>query len=156
MEVLNETRTSIYSNAVGIPIVAIAQGLTGLIGYVIFGVKEFILMGALTAVTSVIPVVGSAIIYVPLALYQLSTGETWQGVGILIWGAAAIGSVDNIVRFWLQKRMADTHPLITIFGVMIGIPLFGFLGVIFGPLLLSLFFLLVKIYVDEYGIADLG
>lgn len=154
-EVLSETRKSIYSNALGIPVVAVAQGLVGLIGYVIFGVDAFILMGALTAVASVIPVLGSAMIYIPLALFQLSTGETWDGIGIIIWGTAVIGSVDNIVRFWLQKRMADTHPLVTIFGVIIGIPLFGFLGVIFGPLLLSLFFLLVKIYVDEYGVAEL-
>lgn len=154
-EVLSETRRSIYSNAVGIPVVAVAQGLAGLIGYVIFGVEAFVLMGALTAVASVIPVIGSAMIYIPLALYQLSTGETWQGIGIIIWGTAVIGSVDNVVRFWLQKRMANTHPLVTIFGVMIGIPLFGFLGVIFGPLLLSLFFLLVKVYVDEYGVAEL-
>jgi predicted PurR-regulated permease PerM len=149
--VLKEIKQSIYGNAVGIPIVAIAQGLVGLIGYVIFGVKEFFFMGILTTVCSVIPVVGSMLIYLPLALFELSQGRNWQGIGIGIWGFAVIGSVDNIVRFWLAKKMNNVHPLITIFGVVIGVPLFGFLGVIFGPLLLSIFILLIKIYVDEFG-----
>jgi predicted PurR-regulated permease PerM len=149
--VLKEIKQSIYGNAIGIPIVAIAQGLVGMIGYAIFGVREFMLMGILTAVTSVIPIVGSMLIYIPLALYALSTGQTWQGLGIAAWGFLLIGTIDNVMRLYLQKKMNDVHPVITIFGVVIGIPLFGFLGVIFGPLLLSIFVLLVKIYVDEFG-----
>lgn len=148
---INEFRNLVYSNAIGIPIVALLQGLVGLIGYVIFGVDEFLLMGLLTAVCSVIPVVGSMIIYVPLGVYELALGHTWQGVAILIWGFAFIGSVDNIARFMIQKRIANVHPLITIFGVIMGINLFGFIGIIFGPLLLSMFTLLIKIYIDEFG-----
>lgn len=148
---INEFRNLVYSNAIGIPIVAILQGLVGLIGYLIFGVDEFLLMGLLTAVCSVIPVVGSMIIYVPLGVYELALGHTWQGVAILIWGFALIGSVDNIARFMIQKRIANVHPLITIFGVIMGINLFGFIGIIFGPLMLSMFTLLIKIYIDEFG-----
>jgi len=58
--------------------------------------------------------------------------------------------VDNLVRGLLQKKMADTHPLITIFGVVIGLSLFGFMGVIFGPLLLALFILCVEIFREDY------
>lgn len=67
-----------------------------------------------------------------------------------MWGFFAIGSVDNIARFVLQKRLADVHPLITILGVLMGIGLFGFLGIIFGPILISMFILLVRIYNDEF------
>jgi predicted PurR-regulated permease PerM len=148
---INEFRNLVYSNAIGIPIVALLQGLVGLIGYMIFGVDEFLLMGLLTAVCSVIPVVGSMIIYVPLGIYELALGHTWQGVAILVWGFALIGSVDNIARFMIQKRIANVHPLITIFGVIMGINLFGFIGIIFGPLMLSMFTLLIKIYIDEFG-----
>lgn len=148
---INEFRSLVYSNAIGIPIVALLQGLVGLIGYMIFGVDEFLLMGLLTAVCSVIPVVGSMIIYVPLGIYELALGHTWQGVAILVWGFALIGSVDNIARFMIQKRIANVHPLITIFGVIMGINLFGFIGIIFGPLMLSMFTLLIKIYIDEFG-----
>ncbi len=153
--ILKEMKQSIYGNAIGIPIVAIAQGFVGMIGYAIFGVDQFILMGILTAVCSVIPFVGSMLIYIPLALYDLSIGHTWQGIGIVFWGFLMVGSIDNVIRLYLQKKMNDVHPIITIFGVVIGLPLFGFLGVIFGPLLLSIFVSLIKIYIDEFGKADI-
>lgn len=149
--VIKEIKQVIYSNAVGIPIVAVVQGLAGMLGYFIFGSAEFLLMGVLTGICSVIPVVGSLLIWLPLAIYEMSQGRTWPGIGIVIWGLVVIGSVDNIARFMLQKRMSDTHPLITIFGVIIGVNLFGFLGVIFGPLMLSIFILLIKVYIDEFG-----
>jgi predicted PurR-regulated permease PerM len=152
--IINEAKSSIYGNAVGIPIVAIAQGVIGMIGYAIFGSREWFLLGLLTAITSVIPIIGAMIIYLPLGIYMLSIGNTWQGIGILIWGFLIIGSTDNIIRLYLQKQMNDVHPLITILGVTIGVPLFGFLGVIFGPLILSLFLILTKIYVDEFGKAN--
>jgi hypothetical protein len=66
------------------------------------------------------------------------------------YGAIVVSQSDNLIRFILQKKMADTHPLITIFGVVIGLPIFGFMGVIFGPLLLSLFFLFVDMFKKEY------
>ena len=153
-KVLSEFRSMVYSNAIGIPVVAMVQGLIGLIGYWIFGVEEFVLMGLLTAVASVMPVVGSMAVYIPLAVYQLSVGHTWQGIAIGLWGFVLIGSIDNVARFMLQKKIANVHPLITIFGVIIGINLFGFLGIIFGPLLLSMFIILVKVYVDEFGTYD--
>ena len=65
-----------------------------------------------------------------------------------------IGSVDNIARFLVQKMLADVHPLITLLGVIMGINMFGFIGVIFGPLVLSIFFILARIYVDEFGKVD--
>jgi predicted PurR-regulated permease PerM len=146
-----EFRNLVYSNAIGIPIVAVIQGIAALIGYWIFGVQSFILMAIFTAVCSVIPLVGPSIVWVPLSIYMLSQGEQWQGIGVALWGFIVIGSVDNIARFVLQRKLSDVHPLITILGVIIGISLFGFLGIIFGPLLLSMFILLVNIYKDEFG-----
>ncbi|MBK7692389.1 MAG: AI-2E family transporter [Bacteroidetes bacterium] len=151
---ITEFRALVYSNALGIPIVAFVQGIVALIGYWIFGVESFVLMGMITAISSVIPVIGSAMVWIPLAIYTLSLGAQWQGVGVALWGFLVIGSVDNIARFVLQRRLADVHPLITIFGVIIGINLFGFIGVVFGPLLISMFLLLVKIYLNEFGRAD--
>lgn len=155
-KLIKECRSMVYSNAVGIPIVAVLQGITGLIGYWIFGVQDALLMGLLTTICSVIPVVGSMAVFLPLGIYQLAIGHTGSGIGVLLWGLLLIGSVDNVARFMLQKRLADVHPLITIFGVIIGINLFGFLGLIFGPLLLSLFILLVRIYLDEFGTANVN
>jgi predicted PurR-regulated permease PerM len=154
-KLISEIRNLVYSNALGIPIVAIIQGITGLIGYWIFGVEEFVLMGIITAIASVVPIVGTLVVYLPLAIYQFAIVSPWQGIGVALWGFIVIGSIDNIARFMVQKKMADVHPLITLLGVIIGINLLGFLGVIFGPLMLSVFIVLVRIYIDEYGKSEL-
>ncbi len=153
-KIIKDIRNLVYSNALGIPIVAFVQGFAGFVGYWIFGVEEFILMGILTAISSVIPIIGSLAIYLPLAIYQFAVAGTWQGIGVALWGFIVIGSVDNIARFVVQKKLADIHPLVTLLGVMVGISLFGFIGVIFGPLLISVFFILARIYVDEFGKAN--
>ncbi|MFM2192808.1 MAG: hypothetical protein RLZZ118_1765 [Bacteroidota bacterium] len=154
-ELISKSRSLIISNALGIPIVAIIQGIVGLIGYWIFGVQDFVLFGLLTAIASVVPVVGTMLVYVPLALYLLSMHHNWQGIGVGLWGFLIIGVVDNLARLLVQKHLSDVHPLVTIFGVMMGLNLFGFIGIIFGPILLSIFVLLIKIYIDEYGNSQL-
>lgn len=68
----------------------------------------------------------------------------------MLCGMLVIANVDNLIRIFLNKKMTDTHPLIVIFGVFMGIPLFGFWGIIFGPLLISIFLLLIKIYYHEF------
>ncbi|MEZ4911407.1 MAG: AI-2E family transporter [Saprospiraceae bacterium] len=150
-KILSETKNLVYSNALGIPLVALTQGFVAVVGYWIFGVENFVLMGILTAIASVIPLVGTLVIYLPLAIYQLSFGALWEGIGVLLWGFLVIGSVDNFARFAIQKKMADVHPLVTLFGVLIGVKLMGFLGIIFGPLMISILFLMIKIYSLEYG-----
>ena len=77
-------------------------------------------------------------------------GERGKGIAMGIWGFGLIGLVDNLFRFILNKKLGDIHPLITVFGVIVGIQLFGFIGLIFGPLLISMFILLLKIYSSEF------
>jgi predicted PurR-regulated permease PerM len=149
-KLLAETRAMVVSNAVGIPVLAIFQGILASIGYYIFDVSEPVLWGIMTGIASVVPFVGTTLIWLPIALLAFARGETNNGYWLLSWGAVVIGSMDNVIRFILQKYMADVHPLITVFGVIVGLNLFGFLGLIFGPLLLSLFLLLVRIYNDEF------
>jgi len=150
-KVLSEIREMVKANAIGIPILAVVQGIVAMIGYYIFGVDEPILWGIITGICSVVPIVGTMIAWVPLDLYLFASGHESSGIGLLLWGLLAIGTSDNIFRFMLQKRLADVHPLITVFGVIIGVNLFGFMGLIFGPLLLSMFALIVRIYLDEFG-----
>jgi predicted PurR-regulated permease PerM len=104
----------------------------------------------LTGIMSVVPVVGTTIVWVPLAVFLYAGGNHWQSATLLIYGSVIITNVDNVFRFVVQKKLGDTHPLITFFGVIIGLPLFGFVGIIFGPLLISYFILLLKIYRNEY------
>ena len=94
--------------------------------------------------------VGAALIYVPLTIMLFAQGDTGKGIAMALWGFVLIGLVDNLFRFLLNRRLGNIHPLITIFGVIIGIQLFGFIGLIFGPLLISMFILLLRIYSSEF------
>jgi predicted PurR-regulated permease PerM len=149
-KLLTEIRAMVVSNAVGIPVLGVFQGILASIGYYLFNVEQPILWGIVTGIASFVPFVGTTLIWLPIALLAFARGDASSGYWLLFWGAVVIGSMDNVIRFILQKYMADVHPLITVFGVIVGLNLFGFLGLIFGPLLLSLFLLLIRIYNDEF------
>ncbi|MEP6674611.1 MAG: AI-2E family transporter [Ferruginibacter sp.] len=148
-----ETKNMIKANAIGIPVLAVLQGIIAVIGYSIFGVQDYLLWGFLTGIFSLVPIVGTAIIWVPLCLYMYSTGSNNNALGLLIYSVVLITNIDYVARLTILKRMMNIHPLITIFGVIVGIGLFGFWGVIFGPLLISYFIILVKIYINEFGVS---
>lgn len=146
----NEINKMVLSNALGIPVVALAQAVVGLIAYLILGVKEPFFWFAVTWIAGMIPVVGAALAYVPLSIIFFANNQNWQGIAMLIYGFGIIGTTDNVMRFTMLKRIGNVHPLTTVFGVIIGLNLFGFIGLIFGPLLISLFMLLLKIYSNEF------
>lgn len=139
-----------FSNAVGIPLIAVAQGLCAFIAYAIVGVEQPGFWGTITAFASIIPVVGSAVVWIPITIYLFATGQNWQAIFVIVWSAVIVGTVDNVLRFMLAKRMADVHPIVTVLGVIIGLKYFGFIGLIFGPVLISYFIILLKIYYVEY------
>lgn len=141
----------VKSNALGIPLVAFFQGLVALIGFFIVGVSDPLFWFVITAIGAMIPFIGTAVGIVPVAILLFSQDMQWQGIFILIYGFLVVGITDNILRVYILNRLASVHPLITLFGVIVGVPLFGFIGLIFGPLLVSLFLLILKIYKHEYG-----
>lgn len=147
----NDLNKMVLSNAIGIPLIALLQGIVGLIGYLIIGVPEALFWFVITAFTALLPVVGAALAYIPLALLLFADGDNVRGFIVLAFGLGVIGSVDNIFRFWLAKKLGDVHPLITVFGVIIGVNMFGFIGIIFGPILISLFLIMIRIYANEFG-----
>ena len=149
--IAKESNNLVKSNALGIPLVAFCQGLIALIGYLILGVPDPFFWFVITAIGSMIPFIGTAIGIVPVAILLFAGGQDWQGIAIIIYGFVVVGSTDNIIRLYVLERLASVHPLITLFGVVVGVPLFGFIGLIFGPLLVSLFLLILKIYKKEYG-----
>ncbi|MGR7813775.1 AI-2E family transporter [Lacinutrix undariae] len=146
-----ETNANVKANAFGIPLVAVGQGIVSLIGFLIFGVSDPFFWAAIVTIGSMIPFIGSALGTVPVFLLALSNGDNFQAWGILIYALLAIGATDNIFRLYILKRLDDVHPLITLIGVLVGVPLFGFIGLIFGPLLVSLFLIILRIYKKQYG-----
>ena len=150
-KVLHEVTRMVRSNAITIPLVALLQGTVALTGYFIFGLKEALLLGVLTMITAMVPVIGAIMVYLPVIIYTLATAPIMVGVGLALWCFLLVGAADNVARFMLQKKLADVHPIITILGVILGTKLFGLIGLIFGPLTITLFVVLVKIYFNEFG-----
>ncbi len=148
--VLREIRLIVRSNAIGIPLLAAVQGFVAWIGYVIFGAPGALLWGLVTCFATIIPIIGTGLVWLPLAAYLALVGRWGQSVGLALYGLLVVTHVDNLVRFIMQKKLADTHPLVTIFGVVIGLSLFGLMGVIFGPLMLSLFIFFVDLFKRKY------
>ena len=147
-----EMQNLVYSNAVGIPVIAFLQGVVAIIGYYALGVKEPWFWFVITCITAMLPFIGAALAYVPLAVIFFANDEVVRGIIMLIFGFGVIGTVDNIFRFTLARKIGNVHPLITVFGVLIGLKLFGFVGLIFGPVLISMFILLLRIYTDEFNV----
>ena len=146
----SETKKIVKANALGIPLISIIQGLTATLGYFIFGVDEWALWGFLTGIFAFFPVVGTMIVWVPLVIYTYAIGETWQATALLLYSVIVTGNVDYLARMSLLKKMGNVHPVITILGVLVGLGLFGFIGLIFGPLLVSYIIVLFKIYMNEF------
>lgn len=150
-DIWQATRTMVISNAIGIPVLGICQAIVAIAGYYIFGIESYVLWGIVTGVFSLVPVIGTAVVWAPLCIYLFATGHNPQGVGLLFYSLLVTGSVDNILRFTILKKLGDVHPIITALGIIVGVPLFGFMGFIFGPLLISYLLLLIKIYRVEFS-----
>ena len=140
----------VWGNALGIPLMGLVQGLAGLLIYWLADVPDPWMWFAVTFVSGMMPVVGVSLAFVPLSLLFLSQGAEGKALLILLYGFFVMGSVDNFARMWLLKKISHIHPLITLFGVVVGLQLFGFIGFVFGPILISLFILLLHIYHKEF------
>jgi len=150
----SESKRMIRANALGIPIISIIQGVVATIGYFIFGVDNFAVWGLLTGLFAFFPVIGTIIIWVPLVLFTYAQGNTWEATGLFIYSVIVTGQVDYLARITLLRRMGNVHPILTVLGVIVGLSFFGFIGLIFGPLLVSYLVVLFKIYMNEFGNGD--
>ena len=150
LRLVEEFRRITRAAIIGTGIVAVVQGALLSIGFLIFGINGALFWGFIGAILSFIPIVGTFMIWIPAGIIMILLGKYFAGIGILLWGFIVVGLADNILRPFVSKKIADIHPVITLVGVFIGVPIFGLLGVIVGPLLLSYFFLLIEMYNEEY------
>lgn len=146
-----ETVNMVKANALGIPVICFVQGIFAAIGYWIFGIKDWGMWGFVTGVFAFFPLLGTMVVWIPLVIYLYSVGHNYAGTGLLLYSVIVTGNVDYITRLSLLKKIGDVHPMVTVLGVIVGLKLFGFMGLIFGPLLISYFIVLVKIYINEFG-----
>jgi predicted PurR-regulated permease PerM len=150
----NETKKMVIANALGIPLISVIQGLVATLGYLIFGVKEWALYGFLTGVFAFFPVIGTMIVWVPLVLYMYATGDTTNALLVTLYSIIVTGNIDYVARITLLKRMGNVHPVMTVLGVLVGLGLFGFVGLVFGPLLINYIIVMYEIYMNEFVYND--
>lgn len=150
---VKETNSNIKALFLGQGLVALVQGALGFIGYFMFGINNPLFWGFVTAIFSFVPLVGAWFVWLPIGLAALVQGNSFGGVGVLIWGAVIVSQIDNVLRPFLVSSFSKIHFLVVLIGVFIGIQAFGLIGVILGPLLITLGITFAKIYYFEH-IAD--
>lgn len=137
-------------------IVALIQGALGGLGFWMFGVGSPIIWGLLMALLALVPLVGTAVIWLPAGVYLIvlgsSSGDTatvWRGIGLLLWGVLVVSTIDNILKPKIIGERAGVHPGLILIGALGGLATIGFIGFVVGPLVLALLKTFVDIYEKE-------
>lgn len=149
--ILERLNIAVNSIVKGTVLIALLQGTVSGIGFAIFGVPSATLWGMLAGIGALIPGVGTSVVVVPAVLYLFFTGSTAASIGLAVWGALAVGMIDNVLGPMLVGRGVKIHPMFILFAVIGGIGLFGPLGFLLGPLVLSLLFALIDVYRTVYA-----
>ncbi len=145
-QIFTKVRNTITATVKGVILVAIVQGLLTGLGLWIFNVPNPTLWGSLSAIASLVPGLGTAVVFVPAIIYMFIIGNTASAIGLILWGTLIVGLVDNFLTPYLYSRGVEIHQLIMLFAVLGGLIVFGPIGFIFGPIILALFFSLIDIY----------
>jgi predicted PurR-regulated permease PerM len=145
--IIGKIRSACNSVVRGSLLVALAQGIVAAIGFSIFGVPAPMLWGGVAAIASFLPTVGTTLVTGPAALYLFLTGNTGDGIGMLIWAVVAVGLLDNVLAPILIDRGIKLHPLIILLAVLGGLALFGPAGFVLGPVIIAFLVALVDTYI---------
>jgi predicted PurR-regulated permease PerM len=147
---LERFRDVTISTLIGTGMTAAMQGFMVGVAFWVVGIPNALFWGVVTVILSILPVVGSGLVWGPGVLALAIEGKYGMAIGLAIWGVLVVGNVDNIIRPMVFRRWAQIHPFITIIGAFAGINYFGLLGLIIGPLAISYLFELIRMYREEY------
>ena len=138
-----------YATVYGQFIVALIQGAVATVAYFLFGVGSPITWGLLTTFFALIPFLGTPIVWVPISLNLLISAEIARGIGLLLVGIFIISTIDNLLKPRLIGKRASLHPVLVLIGVVGGLITMGLIGIIIGPLIISLLISFVEVYHKE-------
>jgi predicted PurR-regulated permease PerM len=144
--ILNRLSTAVRSVATGTVLIALIQGSLTAFGLYLFGFDRFVLWGVIAAFGALIPSVGTSIVLIPAIVFLIVTGQYVFAVGLSIWGAAAVGLIDNLLGPYLIGRGNNLHPYVVLLSVLGGVSVFGPIGFVVGPVAVSLFLVLLELY----------
>jgi len=146
--ILVKLHATVNSVIRGTLVIAVIQGFLTGIGFMIFGIPNPTLWGSIAAITALVPTVGTAIVLIPGIIYLSIASGTAPAVGLTIWGLVAVGLVDNFLGPQVMKRGVAIHPFVILLSVLGGLSFFGPIGFLIGPLIISLLFALLEIYIE--------
>jgi predicted PurR-regulated permease PerM len=138
------------STLIGTGLTAVIQGVLVGGAFMVVGLPNALFWSIVTVILSILPIVGSGLIWGPGAIVLFLQDRVVAGVVLIVWGLVVVANVDNVIRPIVFRRYAQIHPLITLVGAFAGIRYFGLLGLMVGPLALSYFFELIRMYREEY------
>ncbi len=147
---IHEVKSVTWAVVYGQVMTGLIQGTLGGLGFLIFRAPNPFLWGFMMIIFSFLPLVGTALIWVPAGIFLILSGATFRGIGLLVWGGVLVSNVDHLVKPRLISGRSNIHPVTVLLGVLGGLKLFGFIGLVVGPLILALFIALVRFYEEEY------
>ena len=146
---LDETLSAVVR---GVFITAAAQGLLAGLAYVVLGIRFPVLLSFATAFMALIPVAGAMFVWFPVVLVLLLTGATYKALALFVWGAFAVGLIDNLLRPALISEQAHLPVLLLFLGMLGGVQVYGFVGVLIGPLVIASVLAFARIYQEQYQV----
>ncbi|MHC4135070.1 MAG: AI-2E family transporter [Planctomycetota bacterium] len=149
--ILGDIQGAINAAVRGGLVTALAQGLLGFIILFILGIEKPVLLACAMALASLIPLVGTAVIWGPVAIWLAIDGEIVKALILVGYGVLVIGMADNFLRPLLVGRHMEAHPLLLFFGTLGGIALFGFAGIVLGPVVVALLNVTVRLFRREFA-----
>jgi predicted PurR-regulated permease PerM len=149
-ELLNEVSLNTRTLVLGQLLIAVIQGTLNGVGFLIFGIQGALLWGFVTVIMSFLPFVGTMVIWLPAGLIQLAQHNYFSGIGIILWGGLLVGNIDNVVRPKLISSLGNIHPVTVLLGVFIGLKEWGFIGIVLGPLIITVLLILIRMFREEY------
>ncbi len=149
-KIVNRLSQTINGVLRGTVFIALVQGLLMGAGLSIFGIQNFAIWGVVAAITSLIPTIGTALVSVPAIIFLFLTGHLGSALGLLIWSVVIVGMVDNFLAPYVIGNKIRIPPFLILFSVLGGISLLGPVGILIGPLTVSLLYTLTEIYQGEF------
>lgn len=150
-EILKTLERSVKSVVIGALVIALLQGLVAGIGFTLFGVPNPALWAGVLIIVSFIPYVGTSLVQIPIVAYMYFTGDIGPVIGLTVWAVLVVGLIDNVLRPQLVAKGTGLHPLVMLFAILGGITLFGPIGLIVGPIVMSLMLAFLHIWLRILG-----
>lgn len=141
-----ETRRAVDAVLFGVLAVSVVQGATAGLGWWLFGLPEPLFWGFVLVIASIVPYVGAHAVLIPAGLWLIATGDVPRGIGVVLFSMFVVGLVDNVVRPLLIGRRGGVHPGLVLVGVVGGVPAFGGIGILLGPIVLAIFVAVIEVW----------